>query len=320
MQSEFQFMTPLGRDRVRLPQVAWKAASQRTEQLDTTKEVAISSTDRKQWMDNFTKKHGFSLPASRTPHDTTLGMIKRQLDSEQLQYVPLTKVKIFGEVTKPKTVDLSVNGQKVVSAESEEEPLKAHTFIRNLSVLMNAYALSNVISYQVAIDHTTFFEDKVFPQLQNDRVPLIQAMSADEELRRHWMATVRTKGKTLAQAIEESRPMQLSLMTAPRHVAAPQVPGPPRNSTGSKREQPLGPKIHKYPRMDSGKPWNYSDPTSGKQICFNWNSGTCAKSETDCGRKHICAVCFKADCRAPTHQGYFRPSVGGKGGKAGKGR
>ena len=78
-------------------QVAWKTASQRTEELDTTKEVAISTTERKQWMDNFRKKHGFALPASRTPHDTTLGTIKRQLDSEQLAYLPLQKVKIFGK-------------------------------------------------------------------------------------------------------------------------------------------------------------------------------------------------------------------------------
>lgn len=267
-------------------------------------------------MDNFKKKHGFSLPASRTPHDTTLGLLKRQLDSEQLAYIPLQKIKIFGDVSKPKSLDLSVNGQKVLTAESEDEPLKAHTFIRNLGVLMNGYALSGTITYQVAVDHTTFFEDKVFPQVASDRIPLVQAMSADEDLRRHWMAQVRTNQRTLAQAIEESRPMCLSLMTRQTAVAPPAV-----QPQGQKRQQQQHQNLHtgpKQPRFDqrtSKKPWSFVNPQSHKPICFNWNSGTCTKSDADCDREHACAVCFKKDCRATNHPTHFRPPLGGKGGR-----
>ena len=198
--------------------------------------------------------------------------------------------------------------------------MKAHTFVRSLGVLMNGYALSGAITYQVALDHTTFFEDKVFPQVASDRIPLVQAMGADVQLRQHWMSQVRTNQRTLSQAIEEGRPMMLSLMTRPTTVAPPTV-----QAQGQKRpNQTLQPTVQKQSRFDSQrgpskKPWSFVLPNSGKPICFNWNSGTCKMSKAECEREHFCAVCFKEDCRATNHLStHFRPSLGGKGGK-GKG-
>jgi hypothetical protein len=266
-------------------------------------------------MDRFKKTHGFSIPASRTPHDTTLGLVKRQLDSDQLQFIELKKVKIFGETTKPKSVDLSVNGTKVITAESDDEPLKAHTFTRALSVLMNAYALSGAITYQVALDHVTFFEDKVFPQIASDRIPLAQAMTADEDLRRHWMAQVRRGERTLSQAIEDSKPMMLSLMTRPQ-----QQPAPPQPQKRALQQQPVQPWVQKQPRTEKTA-WLFKHPTSQKQFCFNWNSGGCSNEKCPMDREHACAFpgCTKKDCRAVNHPNGFRPSAGGfKGGGKGK--
>ena len=303
------------------PQVAWKAAAQRTEELDTTKELAISSTDRKSWMDRFKKSYGFSLPASRTPHDTTLGLIKRQLDSDQLQFIDLKKVKIFGETSKPKSVDLSVNGTKVVTAESEEEPLKAHTFLRALSVLMNAYSLSGSIPYQMAVDHVTFFEDKVFPQNPADRIPLAQASTADEELRRHWMAQVRMGQRSLLQAIQESKPMMLSLMTRQLQQSA----APLQQQKRPLQQPHVQPWVQKQPRTDNPNlktAWLFKHPASHKQFCFNWNSGGCTNEKCPMDREHSCAFpgCTKKDCRAVNHADGFRPSFGKAAGKGRPGR
>ena len=301
-------------------QVAWKMAKQRNEELDHSKETAIASADRKRWIDKFKETHGFHLPPSRTPHDLTLGLIKRQIDTEQMQFIPLSKVKVFGETVKPKAMDLSVNGQKLVATESghdDPEPMKAHLFIRNLEVLMNGSVLAQVITYQAAVDHVTFFADKVFPKVPSDRIPLAQAMQADEDLRQHWFAQVRMESRTLTKAMEESRPMMVSLMN--RQISAPSVA--PRDPQGLKRTapppvQPLT--VSKYPRGDqatSMKPWNFKNP-SGKQYCFNWNAGKCTKSDSECERDHHCAVCGKKECRAMNHANYFRPGSfkGAKGG------
>ena len=306
-------------------QVAWKMAKQRSEELDTSKEITIASSDRKKWIDTFKQAHGFHLPASRIPHDTTLGLIKKQIDTEQMQFIPLSKVKIFGETVKPKALDLRVDGQKVTAEDSsEDEPMKAHLFIRNLEVLMNGYALSGMIKYQAALDHCIFFADKVFPISPSDRIPLSQAMQADVDLRKHWAVLVRMESRTLAKAMEEARPMMVSLMA--KQASAPSVvprnPDPQglkRTAYQSQQQQQFG----KQRAMDippRKQPWNLKNPHTGKQYCFNWQQGKCSKTDEECEREHKCAVCGKKDCKAVNHPNSFRPSFGpsNKGGKGGK--
>ena len=258
------------------------------------------------------------------PHDTVLGKLYQEKERGTLNVYPLKKVRPFGSQTKTQTQEIAKGLTFTTAPVEAEDNLRAHQFIRNLELLMNAYCLIGLCSYSECLKYVTFFEDQVYPAKQQDRVPLQQAIAADEQVRTEWGQLVRTQGKTLSQAMEVTESMRLSLLQ-PQYGSGSNNP---QDKGGLKRpwpqqdgSQPKGPRtqdFRPYGKQQSKRPWAFKS-ASGKQFCFNWNSGSCA--DDHCGREHSCAVpgCNNGpNCRGFKHDGYYRPSVGKGGGSKGK--
>ena len=300
---------------------------------DREADTILAETARKRIDSSWIEHHKISFPPTWVPANSTLGTVKRHIESRAATTIEIHKVKCLVEreartdaiLLKLKPTKTSIAHEEITE---EQHIATLWEFVYKHRTLMLAYAMAVAPEWKTAdlsllLEYHEFVISKALEQDRGRRPQLRSIIQADYDTRGRWMLFLREfPDKNLADAVRHHQG-QSAFLWAGIHTTVVQAPA------GRPEKAEARPRRRSRTRSPQRVPWGKDGETdkgsvrragstgsflekytpAGEPICVFFNKGKCNRG-AQCKNMHVCDYpkCFG---KHPHHQKHVtRPPSG----------